>query len=323
MMLRSLVDEVVRRRLMPVVIVALLVIVAAPLLFMKSAPAGAPAASSSPAAATPGKLPARAEKLLVTNDKAVTPRHRVKGSGKDPFAPPASAEQQADGTTAATPAAAAPAAGSSAGPGAKALTGEARKVTIANPDGSTTTISTNKKSKKKAKKKAAAKKKATKQTPAPQTSPVRNVALVNVRYGARMGAREHRVPRLQTFKAAGTVVAMFVKYSPARHKAVFAIAPSTVVKGDVKCRRKEGVCRYVDIPAGKHVRLYTRTARGTLVSRRLDVVSIERVPATAAAVTAPAPAPRTTPLSQATCLLKSLLALPSVILPSISVAACD
>ena len=116
---------------------------------------------------------------------------------------------------------------------------------------------------------------------------------------------------------------MFVKYSPTRDKAVFAVAPSTIVVGDVECRARQGVCRYVDLPAGKHVRLTTRTAKGTFVSRRLDVVSIKRVPETVAAVTTPTPAPRATPLPQATCLLKNLLALPSAILPSISVDACD
>jgi len=319
-MLRSLVDEVVRRRLLPVVLVALLVIIAAPLLFMKSAPDDAPAAGDVPAAATPGKLPGRAEKLLVTTDKAVTPRHDSKGAGKDPFAPPASAKAAADTGTPA--AAGAPASSGSAAP---ALTADARKITIENSDGSKTTISSNKKSKKKTTKKKTKKKTAPKkQTPAPRTAPVQNVALVNVRFGRSMNSsKARRVPRLQTFKAGGSVVAMFVKYSPARDKAVFAIAPSTAVSGDVKCRRKEGVCRYVDIPAGESVRLKTRTAKGTLVSRRLQVVSIKRVPETVAAVTTPTPAPRTTPLSQATCLLKNLLALPSVLFPSISVDACD
>ncbi len=254
---------------------------------------------------------------MVTNDKAVTPRRTVKGTGKDPFDPPASAKAAADTKTPA--AAGAPA---SSGSNAPALTAEARKITIENPDGSKTTISTDKKSKKKttAKKKTAPKK----QAPAPQTAPVQNVALVKVRFGRSMNSsKARRVPRLQTFKAGGSVVAMFVKYSPAREKAVFAIAPSTTVSGGVKCRRKEGVCRYVDIPAGEGVRLKTRTAQGTLVSRRLEVVSIKSVPETVAATTAPAPAPRATPLSQATCLLKNLLALPSVLFPSISVDACD
>ena len=318
-MLRSLVDEVVRRRLLPVVLVALLVIIVAPLLFMKSAPDDAPAAGAVPAAAAPGKLPVRAEKLLVTTDKAVTPRHRSKGSGQDPFTPPASA-------TPADPAAAGQTASESSSPsGSTPLVGDARNVTIENSDGSTTTISNNKKTKKKKAKKAAAKKSAPKKKSLPpaQSSPVKNVALVNVRFGRTMAGKARRVPRLQTFKAGGSVVAMFVKYSPARNKAVFAIAPSTRVSGDVECRRKEGVCRYVDIPAGKHVRLRTRTATGSLVSRRLDVVSIKRVTETVAATTATAPAPRATPLAQATCLLKNLLALPSVIHPSISVDSCD
>jgi len=318
-MLRSLVDEVIRRRLLPVVLVALLVIIAAPLLFMKSAPDDAPAAGAVPAAATPGKLPVGADKLLVTSDKAVTPRHRSKGSGQDPFTPPASA-------TPADPAAAGQTASESSSPsGSKPLVGDARNVTIANSDGSTTTISNNKKTTKKKKKKTTTARKPTpkkQQAPPKRTTPVKNVALVNVRFARTQPSEAHRVPRLQTYKAGGSVVAMFVKYSPARDKAVFAIAPSTKVSGDVKCRRKEGVCRYVDIPEGKHVRLTTRTAKGAVVSRRLEIVSIKHVPQSVAADTAPAPAPRATPLSQATCLLKSLLALPSVILPSISVDAC-
>ena len=59
MMLRSLVDEVVRRRLWPIPLVALLVAIAAPLLFMKSAPPAAPAAPRRPPAAAPGKLPTK------------------------------------------------------------------------------------------------------------------------------------------------------------------------------------------------------------------------------------------------------------------------
>jgi hypothetical protein len=60
MMLRTLLDEVMRRRLWPIPLVAVLVAVAAPLLFLKSAPQDAPPASlAAPAMAPAGKLPAR------------------------------------------------------------------------------------------------------------------------------------------------------------------------------------------------------------------------------------------------------------------------
>ena len=57
-MLRSLVDEVVRRRLWPIPLVALLIAVAAPVLFMKSPPPDAPAATEAPPTAAAAPLPA-------------------------------------------------------------------------------------------------------------------------------------------------------------------------------------------------------------------------------------------------------------------------
>jgi len=85
---------------------------------------------------------------------------------------------------------------------------------------------------------------------------------------------------------------------------VFAIAPSTVVRGDVECRRKEDLCRWVDIPAGTSVRLTTSTTDGTLVTRRLAVERIQRTDA----VTSTAPA-------NASCLLSKLLTLSADDLP--------
>jgi len=312
-MLRSLVNEVVRRRMAPVLVVALLVIVAAPLLFMKSAPSGAPDASEAPPAAAPGKLPGSAEKLVTSSDKAVTPRHRSK-SKKDPFAPPASAIQAA--RAAANPAK--PAATASASASASKSKGAVKiPVVLTNPDGSKLDLPKQKKS--------------TPKTSAPKTSsPVvsasKQVAVVNVRFAATKDSKLRRgVPRLKTFQAGGKVAAMFVKYSPARSAAVFAIAPSTRVSGDVDCRRKEGLCRYVDIPAGKSVLLTLRGADGSIITRRLDVVSIQRVTEATAAATVPtaiAKPTSTNALAEATCMLKSLLALPAI-LPSLSVNACE
>ena len=313
-MLRSLIGEVVRRRLWPIPLAAILIAVAAPLLFMKSAPVDVPA-DAAPAAAAPGELSTRAQRLVATSDQAVASRKRSQRRSQDPFAPPASATKAKDAAAGAPPAAAPAATGS----------GAAGAVVIKNSDGSSTTMPATKQpatSKKKktsmAKKKqapAAKKKIAPKPTPAPTPA---TVTYVDVRFGERKdtGLR-HRVPRLQTFRAGGKVAAVFVKYSPAHDKAVFAIAPSTYVSGDVKCRKVNGVCRYVDIPEGEHVRLTLRGEDGRVVSRRLDVVRIRKMPLAGNE----SAARRTTPLADATCLLKGLLKLP-VTLPSISVDAC-
>ena len=312
-MLRSLIGEVVRRRLWPIPLAAILIAVAAPLLFMKSAPVDVPA-DAAPAAAAPGELSTRAQRLVATSDQAVASRKRSQRRSQDPFAPPASATKAKDAAAGAPPAAAPAATGS----------GAAGAVVIKNSDGSTSTMPATKKqaaSKKKAstakKKQAPAAKKKIVPKPTPAPTPA-TVTYVDVRFGERKDTvLRHRVPRLQTFRAGGKVAAMFVKYSPARDKAVFAIAPSTYVSGDVKCRKVNGVCRYVDIPEGEHVRLTLRGEDGRVVSRRLDVVHIRKMPLAGNE----SAARRTTPLADATCLLKGLLKLP-VTLPSISADAC-
>jgi hypothetical protein len=139
---------------------------------------------------------------------------------------------------------------------------------------------------------------------------------VDVRFGARQNTYvRYRVPRLQTFRAGGRIAAMFVGYSSKRNVAVFAVAPSTQVKGDVECRTIKGVCRYVDIPAGKYARLVLRDLDGKAVSRRLDVVSIRTLAGNEDA------APRENALGTATCLLKGLLKL-TPYAPSIASDAC-
>jgi len=312
-MLRSLIGELVRRRLWPIPLAAILIAVAAPLLFMKSAPVDVPA-DAAPAAAAPGELSTRAQRLVATSDQAVASRKRSQRRSQDPFAPPASATKAKDAAAGAPPAAAPAATGS----------GAAGAVVIKNSDGSTSTMPATKQqaaSKKKAstakKKQAPAAKKKIAPKPKPKPTPA-TVTYVDVRFGERMDTSlRHRVPRLQTFRAGGKVAAMFVKYSPARDKAVFAIAPSTYVSGDVKCRKVNGVCRYVDIPEGEHVRLTLRGEDGRVVSRRLDVVRIRKMPLAGNE----SAGRRTTPLADATCLLKGLLKLP-VTLPSISADAC-
>ena len=218
-MLRSLVNEVVRRRLAPVLIVALLVIVAAPLLFMKSAPSGAPDASEAPPAAAPGKLPGSAEKLVTSSDKAVTPRHRSK-SQKDPFAPPASAIQ------------AARAAANPAKPAAHGLgfgfEVQRRDEDPGRPDQPGRLEDRLAQAEEVDAEEVDAEEVDAEDVLAGRRAPSKQVAVVNVRFAATRDSKLRRgVPRLKTFQAGGKVAAMFVKYSPARSAAVFAIAPST------------------------------------------------------------------------------------------------
>ncbi len=280
-MLRNLLDEIMRRHLWPIPVIALLVAVAAPLLFLKSAPSDAPLASApAPAAAPAGQLPARA--LLATSDTKKRAA-REQSRKADPFQGPSSGGSKTAGKK-------------SSSDKEKASTApEPVPVVITNPDGTAPATPT------------------TPATPAapigggdaptkviPDTRPM----IVSVRFGVRIPAPlSPVVPRLQTFNAGGRVVAIFVKFSPTRDKAVFAIGPDSLLSGDIDCRRKEGVCRYVDIPAGKGVRLTVTTSSGTLVTRRLDVVSItpDPDPSTTAGAS-PAPA-------AGSCLLGKLLAL--------------
>lgn len=321
-MLRSLVDEMVRRRLWPIMLVALLAIIAAPLLFLKSAPDDAPAASEAPPSAQPGELPAGAERLVTESDKATTPRDDASRPRQDPFAPPASAQASKDATASATPANA-PAQSESSG-GAVRLP----NAVITNPDGSKTTIETNKPSTGKKTTPKSGSKPAPKPTPAPRpkspSTSDTSFASVTVRFAKDQKSKARRgIPRLETFKAGDAVAAMFVKYSPARKQAVFAIAPTTRVSGDVKCQRVRGVCRYVNIPEGKHARLTVWTPKGRIINRRLDVVSIKTAAEVAASnIPAPASRPTRTTVGEARCLVRFLLALPSF-LPSIPADTCQ
>jgi len=130
-------------------------------------------------------------------------------------------------------------------------------------------------------------------------------ASVDVRFGPRAGGRVHKsIPRLQTYLVHGKLVAVFVKYSPSRDKAVFAVAPGVLVSGPVKCRRVNGVCRYVDIPAGSYARLTTLTPDRIVVHRRLDVDRIGRNGADAGTTAAAA-----RDHSQNACLLGKLKAM--------------
>jgi hypothetical protein len=309
MMLRSLVDEVVRRRLWPIPLLAVLVAVAAPVLFMKSAPEGAPAANAAPPPAAPGALPAPASKLLATTDSAVISHKRSKRKGQDPFAPPASAAQaEKKGAATATPAAVPVV--------VKNANGSTSTATIAPSTGKTTKV-TRKTSAKKKKKVTTPKVTTPKVTTPKVTTPAAPVTYVDVRFGAHKDTMlRYRVPRLQTFQAGRRVAAMFVGYSETRNAATFAVAPSTQVKG-MACRKVNGVCRYVDIPAGGYARLVLQAEDGSLISRRLDVVNIRHLTADSSGASA-----RTTSLPAANCLLHGLLKL-TPIAHSIPADACD
>jgi hypothetical protein len=265
-MLRNVVDEITRRRLWPIAAIALLVGVAAPLLLLKGSLAAAPSASTTaPAApATPAleTLPADAQRLLDSSDapRAAARRRR---DGNDPFQPPSSARAASSKDSAKSADTSADEDKSSDAPAAKDST-EPVPVVITDANGTPTSSGT-------------ATSPATPIDGGAATTTGSDASAVDVRFGPGFESPLHRaIPRRQTFVAGGRVVAIFVKYSPTRKKAVFAIAPTTAVGGDVDCRRKQGVCRYVDIAAGKYVRLTLRATDGTLVTRRLDVHRVRR-----------------------------------------------
>ncbi|MGH2897540.1 MAG: hypothetical protein ACRDMZ_02620, partial [Solirubrobacteraceae bacterium] len=249
-----------------------------------------PAASAvAPTTTAADKLPARARQLLAATDApAGASAARRSKATSDPFeAPAGSRPPSSSGSSAAakTPGTSSAGGGGAGGATKPAVTGPI-PVIITGPDGKqdATPAAT-----------PATTPPAATGTPGTATTTTaarsRGAMLVDVRFGKRIPARLQRaIPRLQTFAAGGRIVAIFVKYSPNRDKAVFAIAPSTLVRGDIECRRKQGLCRYVDIPVGKGVRLTTLARDGSLVTRRLDVVRIARAApsgATAASSSAP------------------------------------
>ncbi len=259
-MLRNLLDDVVRRRLWPLLAVAALVAVAAPLLFLKSAPEGSPAAeTAAPAEPETAKLPARAARLLATDDAAGA-SGRTKGKARDPFAPSSTQGAPAAPATTSATSVKSP----STTPTKKSTSGSNKPipVVISNADGSSTTSGNS--------------------TPGdtsstPSNSLTAENAAVAVRFSKTVNGKLHRaIPSKQAFFIRGKLVAVFVKYSPSRHKAVFAVAPGVHVSGPIECRVVNGVCRFLDIPAGSYARLTMLTAKREVVRRRLDVENITR-----------------------------------------------
>jgi len=291
-MLGNLIDEVMRRRLWPILLGAVVVAVGAPLFFLKSPSDVPPASTAAPPPAKAGELPARAQRLLATSDAPAAAARKPAGSARDPFQPPASHRPSHDGVAGKSSSASKPAS-------TAAAANKPVPVVITNANGIAPATP------------------AATATPTPMPSsaaPIEGApaqpaivrtAAVDVRYGERLPGRVYRsIPRHQTFVAGGRVIAVFVKYSPNRNKAVFAIGPRTLVTGGIACRRKQGVCRYVDIAAGKHVRLTTLTASGKLVSRRLDVMRIDRARRFGGSAAAARSAP-----ADGACLLGKLLSL--------------
>ena len=288
-MLRSLIQEIVRRRLWPVALVAVAVAAAAPLMFLKPASRdAAPVSAAAPAAAPAGKLPARAQRLIAAGDGPAAAARKPAGDAADPFQAPASHRATQADEKKNSPEEKKAAASAAVDPSKPV------PVVITNADGTkpqepSATPSTEGP--------------LAGTTPVPATTAVKRAMAVDVRFGRQLPGSFHRaIPRGQTFVAGGRVIAIFVKYSPKRDKAVFAIAPSTLVTGDIECRRKQGLCRYVDIPAGSHARLTTTARDGSIVSRRLDVMRIAARPANLATAAAASEAAAT-----GSCLLAKLL----------------
>jgi hypothetical protein len=270
MMLRNLVDEVVRRRLWPIPLVALAVVVAAPLLFLKSAPPQPSTDATVASAAADADLPARARRLLTTTDAEQSSGRRLASSARDPFQAPASRSAAAKKASKASTAKSSSSSSSSkkSDTPAKGTISDPVPVIILTPKGTKTKDSTSMGT-------GTSTSRSTTSDSDSTDSTEKSLPTVDVRFGAHKDSPIHRrIPRLKTFEVGGDAAVIFVKYSPSRHKAVFAINPTTTVRGDNRCRRQDGVCSYVDIPAGSYARLTFTRPDGSRVSRRLDVVRV-------------------------------------------------
>ncbi|MEJ7826154.1 MAG: hypothetical protein WKF48_12030 [Solirubrobacteraceae bacterium] len=279
MMLRNLIDEVRNRRILALAALGVLVALALPLLFLKSAPEGAPEANSAaPAAATEAKLPARAARLLATTD-AGAPGGRAKGSAQDPFAPPSSyraaAAAAANGAGAAAKSSG-DAGQSSAGTSTSSSATSTKPIPVVIQDGSSSKESSNAS-------------KSNSRSNSNSKSTITSTLAVDIRFGKKKDSPIKRaIPRNKGFYIHGKLVAVFVKYSPSRKKAIFAVAPGLHITGPASSRVTDNV-RYVDIPVGSHAWLTMVTANRTIVKRRLDVVrtrSVSSAKAIPAAVSA-------------------------------------
>ena len=249
-MLRTLLDEMMRRRLLPIAAAAVLVAIIVPLLFLKGSPDDAPSAdSAAPAAATPAELPERAARLLAATDAGAS-RGGTKGTAQDPFLPPAALRAAlASAATGGKPASAVKSTGS-------VETKRAPAVAVNNGNSNAPNSPT----------------KAPASSNSNPSSGTKTIA-VDIRFGAKKDSKLRRsIPRYQAFYIHGKLVAVFMKYSPSKKTAVFAVAPGLHISGPSKCRIEAGVCKYIDVKPGSYVRITMVTANKAVVSRRLDVV---------------------------------------------------
>ena len=248
MMLRNLIDEVRNRRVLAFAALGVLVALALPLLFLKSAPEGAPAANTAaPAAAEEAKLPAacrppaRHDRRGRRGRSGQGRRHTIRSARPRPTAPRRLRRRQG----------ARAGAGEDPGHRARPRRGRAagrtrRRRQQAGRSGrrqepGRPTPSTNER-----------RDGTTRRKPARSLNARQRVGRHPLRpEGAtrRSGARSRARRR---FYIHGKLVAVFVKYSPSRKAAVFAVAPGLHISGPAKCRVENGACRYVDIPAGSH-----------------------------------------------------------------------
>jgi len=260
-MLRNLIDEVRNRRLLAIAALGVLVALALPLLFLKGAPEGAPAADSAgPAPAAEAKLPPRAARLLATNDPGA-PGGQAKGSAQDPFAPPA-AYRAAAASAASTGTAAKSSGESSKGTSSGATSTKPIPVVIQNGSSS---------------KKSSNSSNSSNNSNSSTTTTRTRTLTVDIRFGKKKDSPIKRaIPRNKAFYIHGKLVAMFVRYSPSRKKAIFAVAPGLHISGPASTRVTDNV-RYIDVAAGSHVYLTMFTANRVIVKRRLDVVRARSV----------------------------------------------
>ena len=306
-MFGSLMNDLIQRRLWPIPLVAILVAIAVPLLFMDSSDDEVTAAPATPAATQSEKLPDGADALLSTEERVVPARRR----GTDPFDPPAAVEQASDKD------------GASAGSGAKSPdAGKASQSTAAkaavqklvdrlqpkSPGSSASPVSS------RGRKPGSARRKSRKRS---ATGHGRlRLASVDVRYGETKDSPLQRtIPPRKVFQADGEAIAVFIRYSRKRNKALFAVAPGVQVTGSVACKRIDGVCRYLAIPDGGYVRLRYERPGGERVTRRIDV-SIHRIRAESRPQLPEAKA------EQAGCVLDKLLSLPAKAL-SVNLTVCS
>ncbi len=299
-MLSGLIAEIVRRRLWPIPLVAVLVAVAAPLLFLKSSPAtdALPAQGSAGQVAVDvsasDKLPVRARQLLDT-DSAAKRKTKKRPKAADPFQAPSSVRAAPSGASAdESPASSAAA----AGPSSAATEQKPVPVVITDSKGKAQEPATTDSGEK--------------TSDDSSSGPGSTYTAVDVRFAVTSrGAVQRKIPRLTPLKAGGLVVASFVKYSASRNRAVFAVSPNTIVSGSVDCRRIDELCRYIDLRAGRSVRITIVGSDGKALTRRLTVVRIRSVSGSA---------PKSPLAGQ--CLLSKLVASEPGD-PAVSAGVCD